>query len=340
MTHRWKKAAVLLFAFALLTSCSAQPEVLTDEPQEEAETSQVVFYLYEDELIPVSLSQEGQSLLTEEEYWYFEIEEQISNQEKEQWKDETFFLYHSEDCEIVGQASYDELKERMQELDADFAASQQITLFPEVLSWQSYTLEQQSQIDPVCRQAVADILELKGLYHTPVYISQIAQCDIDHDGSPETFVKASNFQTLDAQGQATMESEDLATADGTGYYTIDLMIGEKFGTFQLSVDCTPVSNMLGEYFHYDLNQIPADTRDVQQCMLTYQQKADGTIGTLPYYAQGEFTPLENHDVLVADLNGDGQNEVLIFSGNQSERITIFTQQDNTLLESYQVVLPE
>ncbi|MBQ4052340.1 MAG: hypothetical protein IJD09_01695 [Clostridia bacterium] len=180
MKKRWF-ILIMIMIMLFLTGCNRVPEPVVPLPEEGYDTTGEKTVVYHaDTTFPLSFTLDGEQQIKPGTYWYYELAAAYDKS----WQD-SFYTYDTKSLELNGNKSYTKLGKR-----SCYATNGDWPLFLNPVHTE-YTPSNQEMVD----QTIATLAQQQLDQHQMALRAQITDvwtCDLDGDGTQETFFKASN----------------------------------------------------------------------------------------------------------------------------------------------------
>lgn len=302
------------------------PQTPQNSPQTLPENSAAYLSWYSD-ILPVSLVQGGsQQLINVDPQWYFEVQELCQLESGNPDPPADTACHQVADAYVDGQTPFDQppiegwLINKLYWRDSQILRQLYIQgdwqPFCTPIRYEVYTPDNQPNLPQAWVDHFQELLG-EAAATTPLLIKNAYYFDIDGDGVEEAVVNAGNqvwggVEPTAANLPAAPECTDYAIAcyfAGTGE-VLDI------SNMQTPLPNRPLSEAEDIWYAYQPPS-PGAAADpegreqwYEQFIASYQYNADGDPVLSPIFCMGEYWPNPEIFVLLADIDGDGQPELL------------------------------
>lgn len=203
--------------------------------------------------------------------------------------------------------------------------------FPCKVRYERYTLENQPQ-NEVWTEHFAGMLT-EDISHTPVVITEAWFFDLDGDGRKEAFVNAGNAIPTETDAGANPPP-----AEKTGLYSFSTLFSESLGTVDLNSDSWPVEHNFSEEAIHASYTEPINEKYFENFVAAIQYGGNGEYIKSPIFNKGEYGPPPRSYPIVADIDGDGQAELLRFRTQIYGPLNVYGLQEGELVLRYAITV--
>jgi len=310
----------------------------TDAQTGAADISDSIAYIkYFNSYLPISCIKGGQQILTGDGGWYFDVESRLSDLPKadELQAHATVGMYAQGTVtpyDTLPQTNFIDSK-----VPGDsIAINGKWGLFTTRVRYESYTLENQPQNEDWYSYFSKKVHAVSK--HTPVIITEAWFFDLNNDGIEEAFVNANNtfYSTED-------NLPNPPNAQSSAVYSFSVLFVDGSEPLEMSTSIyeignEPVNDKKNIYVSYMLSdESPIHS---EHFVTAVQYDAQGNLIECPIFNSGEYNRSIAPKIVIADIDGDGQAELITLHYSIYSPIIVYRIDDSgRLIESFRINTP-